>query len=405
MQRHKNKIDADLLGKIMLSRFLEMPLQVLDNCVTQVESSADFADLRNYVVPGRLQETHVLSCSGNSPSLLGKFQEKNGDLALFYCRESFVREYLFDDQALAEHTSCNSLPKEQAGILSKLRLINTRNRLTQALMQAVLASQKEYLNSGSNLSLVPLTQARISTRLISEAGLSVVADPGRISRLIRRLSIMLPNDQTVALGKLFPKARQIHCHAVSNVVDREKTMIAKGILAYPLSDETIAAVLAQDHGICVSRRTVANIRRDLAIPDCRRRGQRMNYLAATAKFSALLPLTLQTLRTEVPVHPGVYEIRTSLSSDMAGENKWDERCALPHPHVIYIGSAGDLRKRLGDHLRGNSGNDLLYRHIAEGTARVRFRLIREDWRSAERDLYHVFRETFGSPPLCNRMSP
>ncbi len=387
----------------MLSRFLEMPLRVLDNCVTQVESSADFADLRNYVVPGRLQETHVLSCPGGSPSLLGKFQEKNGDLALFYCRESFVREYLFDDQALDEHTSRNSLPKEQAAILSKLRLINTRNRLTQALMQAIMVSQKEYLNFGNNLLLRPLTQAQISSRLISEADLSFVADPGRISRLIRRLSIILPNDQTVALGKLFPKARQIHCHAVSNVVDREKTMISKGVLAYPLPDEAIAAVLAQDHGIFVSRRTVANIRRDLAIPDSRRRGQRMNYLAATAKFSALLPLTLQTLRTEVPVHPGVYEIRTSLSSDMGGE--WDERCALPHPHVIYIGSAGDLRKRLGDHLRGNSGNALLYRHITEGTARVRFQLIREDWRSAERELYHVFRETFGSPPLCNRMSP
>ena len=216
---------------------------------------------------------------------------------------------------------------------------------------------------------------------------------------------MLPNDQTVALGKLFPKARQTHCHAISNVIAMERTSIAKGILADPLPDEAIAAVLARDHGIRVSRRTVANVRRDLAIPDSRRRGQRMNYLTTTAGFSTLLPLTLQTLCTEVPVHPGVYEIRASLCADRAGERQWDEQCALPHPHVIYIGSAGDLRKRLGDHLRGSSGNDLLYRHIAEGAAQVRFRLIREDWRSAERELYHVFCETFDSPPLCNRMSP
>ena len=76
----------------------------------------------------------------------------------------------------------------------------------------------------------------------------------------------------------------------------------------------------------------------------------------------------------------------------------------PHP-VVYIGSTGDLRKRLGDHLRGNSGNTLLYRHITRGSVRIRFRLIREDWRSVERELYQVFCETFGSPPLCNRMSP
>ncbi len=42
----------------------------------------------------------------------------------------------------------------------------------------------------------------------------------------------------------------------------------------------------------------------------------------------------------------------------------------PGPHrVVYIGSAGDLRKRLGDHLRGSSDNPLLYRHIADGAAR------------------------------------
>ena len=315
MQRHNNKIDADLLGRIVLSRFLEMPLRAFDNCVTQTESSAAFAELRAYLFASRLNNTQLLPSLCNSPSVLGKFQEKEGDLALFYCRESFVREYLFDDQALAGHASRNSLPKEQAAILSKLRLINTRNRLTQALMQAVLASQKEYLRSGNNLSLVPLTQAQVSTRLISEAGLSMVADPGRISRLVRRLSVMLPNDQVVPLSKLFPKARQIHCHAVSKVMEMEKTAIAKGVLADPFSDEAIAAVLARDLGICVSRRTVANVRRDLVVPDSRKRGQRMNYLAATAEFSALLPLTLQTLQTEVPAHPGIYEVRVLSSYD------------------------------------------------------------------------------------------
>lgn len=44
---------------------------------------------------------------------------------------------------------------------------------------------------------------------------------------------------------------------------------------------------------------------------------------------------------------------------------------VPHG-VVYIGSAGDLRKRLGDHLRGSSDNTLLYRHVADGAARVRF---------------------------------
>jgi len=144
----------------------------------------------------------------------------------------------------------------------------------------------------------------------------------------------------------------------------------------------------------------------LAIPDCRSRSQRMNYLAATEGFSALVPLTPQALRTAVPAQPGVYEIRAALDSPMRSEAGWLEKSTPPGPHgVVYIGSTGDLRKRLGDHLRGSSDNMLLHYPLSDGVARVRFRLVSEGWRRAERDLYRVFCETFGTPPLCNRMSP
>lgn len=73
--------------------------------------------------------------------------------------------------------------------------------------------------------------------------------------------------------------------------------------------------------------------------------------------------------------------------------------------MVYSGSTGDLCKRLSDHLCGSSGNTLLHRCIAEGAARVRFRMISDGWRWVERKLYRVFCETFGLPPVANRMSP
>jgi RNA polymerase sigma-54 factor len=399
MQHHNNnRIDAQQLGKIVLARFLEMPLRAFDKFVRQVESSPGFADAFSHVIPSQLDAADVASFPDHPSGLLGEIRERAGKLRLFYCYHSFVREYLFVEESVG-------LPKDQASILGKLRLINTRNRLTQALMQALLAAQTEYLRSGNSLSLVPLTQSHISTKLISEANLSVVADPGRISRLVRSLSIRLPNGQVSQVAQLFPKPRHIHCHFVANVLEKEKILIASRELASPLSDEAIAAILERDYGIGVSRRTVANIRHDLAIPDSRCRSHRTNYLAATAGFSTLLSLTLHTLRQGIPTHPGVYEIRSCADIEFNEHELWRKRCTLPRPHVIYIGSARDLRKRLGDHLRGNSGNGLLHRHIADGIAQVRFRMVRENWRSAERDLYLVFCETFGGPPLCNRMSP
>ncbi len=108
-------------------------------------------------------------------------------------------------------------------------------------MQAVLASQAAYLRSGQVLALLPLTQAEISARLRSESNLSVVADPGRISRLVRGLSIALPNGEAVPVGRLFPKPRQVHCHSVDHVIKREKAWMLQGVLWEPLTDEAIAA--------------------------------------------------------------------------------------------------------------------------------------------------------------------
>jgi len=415
LQHHNNKIDAALLGKIVLARFLELPLRAVDRLVTQAESSTGFTALRPWVTVGQLEGAQIAhdaparhqtaSAQTQASPVLGEISVANRSLAFFYHSNSYTREYRFDEEGVDHLMSHPDLPGELAGVLRSLRLINTRNRLTHALMQAVLASQAAYLRSGQALALLPLTQAEISARLRLESNLSVVADPGRISRLVRVLSIALPNGEAVPLGRLFPKPRQVHCHFVDHVIQREKTWMLEGVLQEPLTDGAIAALLKLEYGLRLLRRTVANIRYDLAIPDCRSRSQRMNYLAATEGFSALLPLTPQALRTAIPSQPGVYEIRAALGSPVS-EAGWLEKSASPGPcGVVYIGSTGDLRKRLGDHLRGSSDNVLLYKHLADGAARVRFRLIGERWRWAERNLYRVFCETFGTPPLCNRMSP
>ena len=406
------KIDAALLGKIVLARFLELPLRAIDRLVTQVESSAGFSTLRPWVTVGRLEGARVAHDAAAIPKnqaspFLGEVREAGRGLMFLYHRDSYAREYRFDEEGVNHLMSRPDFPAELAGVLRRLRLINTRNRLTHALMQAVLISQAAYLRSGQALALLPLTQAEISARLRSESNLSVVADPGRISRLVRGLSIALPNGKAVPLGRIFPKPRQVHCHFVDQVIKEEKAWMLQGVLWEPLTDGAIAAILEREYGIRLSRRSVANIRHDLAIPDYKSRSQRTDYLAATEGFSTLVPLTSQALRIVVPTHPGVYEIRAGIASCPGGEEaEWSEKnVPLGSHRVVYIGSAGDLRKRLGDHLRGSSGNALLYRHIADGAARVRFRLISDGWRLVERDLYRVFCETFGVPPPCNRMSP
>ena len=412
MQHSNNQLDAALLGKIVFARFLENPVPVFRRFVAQVESSAEFRALTPWVTVTCLadaQATHdTRSIGPHSASTLGEVRVARGRLQFFYHCESHRREYAFEEAELRRLRSCPEFPAPWAKALHRLRLINSRNRLTHAVVKALLAAQAEYLLCGQSLSLRTLTQAQMSANLRGQPGLPMVADAGRISRLVHGLSILLPSGKAIRIAQLFPSGRQTHCQLVDYVIKKEISWLEQGALEAPLSDQAIADILGRENGVRLSRRTVANIRHALAIPDCRRRSQGTNYLTATEGFSALVPLTQQALRSVVPADSGVYEIRSDFISELGRRDTNSSERRLPISdlnRVVYIGSAGDLRKRLSDHVRGSSGNDLLHRCIVDGASHVRYRMISEGWRWVERELYRIFCKTFGTPPFANRMSP
>ncbi|WCM18750.1 hypothetical protein NDK50_15055 [Paraburkholderia bryophila] len=406
-------VDAHLLGKIMLARFLALPLRSVHRLLVQTEAAIGPVGLAQCVSAGRLpgvlvDEAPTQMGAAHLASALVKVINVGEKLHLVYLRESSVREYRFDEDRLRQLIAQSPCPAAIATVVRKLRLINTRNRLTHALVTASVQLQHAYVASGDIMRLVPLTQETVSAHLRTDPTLSVVADAGRVSRLTRTLSIALSSQQVVSLGTLLPKPRKIYQNYVDYIIREERNRLICGELRKPLSDNDIVSILMHKYGANVLRRTVASIRQDLGIPDCRSRYQRMDYLVATAGFSTLVPLNAQTLRNVVPPSAGVYEIRARepASSARPDAGGWQaEATGQIRSGIIYIGSSIDLRKRLGEHLRGNSDNMLLHELIVEGAARVRFCLVSEAGRAVERRLYNVFCDTFGSPPTCNRMSP
>lgn len=86
--------------------------------------------------------------------ILGEIHEAGQNLIFLYHRNSYAREYRFDEKGMNRLMAREETPRDFAGTLHRLRLINTRNRLTHALIQAVLVSQAAYLRSGQALSLI-----------------------------------------------------------------------------------------------------------------------------------------------------------------------------------------------------------------------------------------------------------
>lgn len=379
--------DARLLGKIMVARFLEAPLGRVRGLVREIEASPCFRKIEGLIQAGMVRDACVAGCAEETSGVLGEVARSGNHTGFLYHDAAYAREYVFDDAALTCFTLTSGEPA-LARLASRLRLLNTRNRLTYALVHTVLEWQAEYLESRSPLALHPLSQARVAMALRRKRSLAVAADEGRVSRLVRSLAIRLPGGEDISLQRLFSSGRHGHCQFVARVIKDEKNDMVEGVLERPLTDGEIAEMVERKFGVRLLRRTVAYIRRDLGIPDHRERGKQDDYRVMTCGFSAIFPLSPQALRTWAPKCPGVYEIRAD----------------GPAPGAVYIGSARDLRKRLADHLRGNNGNLPLRRIVAEG-AGFRYRRVANEWRIVEREVYRAFCKTFGAPPLCNRVSP
>ncbi len=380
------------LGRIVVARFLKLPLATLERRVRLLDRAIRRQGLAPAVRIARLSCKPVMRARPAQGNVLGEVRWEGGEPGLRYARAAFDRIYLFDETRLAALFAHRRDDLELRRLVSRLRLVNTRNRLTHVLVRTLLAVQAEYLASGDPLRMLPFSQVELAARIRASGLCPVIADASRVSRLMRRLALRLPDGKLVLARKLCPRPRELHRSFVAHVIKRERAGMADGGQSAPLSDSEIARAVERAFGARLSRRLIAYVRRDLGIPAFRARARRTEYLSATVDFSPLLPLDPETLRQQVPHVPGVYEIRSRLAAPDTAS-------------IIYIGSARNLHKRLGDHLRGYSGNPRLQEFVIAADVWFRYRVVAEDWREAERAVYAAFRATFGAPPPANRMSP
>jgi len=385
------KLAPDLLGKIVLARFLELPLRSYGHLVRRLDRETVPLQIAGEVSVGGLEKTRLTSNIVPDGKTLGEIRWEGNTPELLYHSPSFIREYRLRDEIPERDPLEGADGKELRKTLHRLRLVNTRNRLTHALVQFIISTQTSYLRTGDPTLLLPLTQKQISEGLTTGGLYPDIADPSRISRLVRNIGIRdREGGRIIPLSELAPGSRGVCCHFVARVIKNEKLSMREDRIAAPLTDEEISERVSAEFGVRLSKRTVAYVRRELGIPAGRDRRAAEVYYEATAGFSPPMSFSLPILREVVPNAAGVYEIRSFIPGVPEG--------------VVYIGSSGNLRKRLAHHL-ACSGNNLRLREKISGGARFRYQVLKEGWRNAEREIYRTYCSTFGVPPECNRMSP
>lgn len=399
------KRQSKLVGKIILANFLEYRMGKFIAFVSNIESSQLYQRLvqDGVITPQSLAEV----IRQEEPATLAKAGviarvEGTVNLSLYYTAREFSTEYQIDNEKLMSRL--NDLPAEEERknvirLLSKLRRLGTRNQIVHRILEKIVEQQRDYFISDNEFNLKSLSQAGLA-RLISAASdgshsLDFAIDTSRVSRAIRKLSIITPANKEVPLSFFFVSKKDMVKRSIKAIVNQEKKNIGSGRMTKAHTDEELRHIIKHEYGLAVARREVAYSRKELGIlPYPERNGY--VYHTTVAKYSQTYPFTTLSVEDNTPASPGVYELCVDGST-------------IEYPtgycQTFYIGSAKNLRKRLLSHLSSSSKNGGIRQVTKERACAFRYLRVPQGWDFEEKRVYNLFVSTFGDSPQCNHMSP
>ncbi|MEK7656294.1 MAG: hypothetical protein AAB412_00920 [Elusimicrobiota bacterium] len=184
--------------------------------------------------------------------------EKGEPHLSFFHRDIWKGSYRVAADRLAEQRA--SLPEAERGrmerLLRRLELLNRRKTTLYRALETLASAQSAYLKTGDPLQRQPLTQRSLATAL--------GVDPSALNRLISNKSVELPWGTEAPMKALLPSAKALALERLAALV-----MERPGF-----SDEKLRVELASRHQIRLSRRSIAQYRKELGLPKSPNRGKR-----------------------------------------------------------------------------------------------------------------------------------
>jgi len=146
--------------------------------------------------------------------------------------------------------------KEIRQLLKRLELINRRKDTLTRILQSIVDKQEAYFDSGDAMAILPFSQ--------KELAYSIGLLPSSVSRAISGRSLETPWGEEKALKDFFPRPRSFRKELVRRILASGERFS---------SDEEIRARLQSEHGVSISRRSVASLRQELRTAPARKRSR------------------------------------------------------------------------------------------------------------------------------------
>jgi hypothetical protein len=377
-------LDKAKLGRIIFANLLSRSFRSYRAFIKTTESLEGFQRLISKGLI-QIQSNKQLSPKKrenlSNAGCLGQFVGVRGEVQFQYLDLLSARRYLLSKVSLSDLSAI----ERQA--FCRVRRIMSRNQLTEHILKVIARHQSPYLLSENSGNLQPLSQKLCATEL--------KVHPSWVSRVIQDLIVALPNGTILPLKHLFPSSCVRIKWALRQCLNNESRGVMKGSLPSPYSDRAIQQILKNHYSIETSQRNISSIRRALGIPSVRSRSQDFWYPLASP-FSGVYAFSFFEVELQVPQGYGVYEIRLS-----KGHVSYPKISSS----ILYLGCSKNLKKRLKEHLRPKSRNQVIVHYLDTQACSFRFLVSAESHKKTEKKLYTLFIATFGAPPVGNRVSP
>lgn len=213
-----------LVKKIILSRFLETPLEKYEKFIENLKTNSVFQKLYNRKCAkhdGRIIKiTNFSTTMGNSrkyrwsKNVLAEVIVSKDRYLINYRNEWFSKKIEIDQSWLNRFLENEKLigRKETSirDLLAKIRLINIRNSITYKILRGIIYFQKDFfINRDDPYSLKVLSFLDVSKWVSDNFKNGLYIDNSRISRAINGKSIITKYGREIGLKELFPSSRDI----------------------------------------------------------------------------------------------------------------------------------------------------------------------------------------------------
>ncbi|KAF0124633.1 MAG: RNA polymerase sigma-54 subunit [Elusimicrobia bacterium] len=216
-------------------------------------SEADAARLRDFVNRVYMQAEFEAPAAGPESAVFSAVAvidlEDGIPVLAFFHREIWKGSYKVDNDKLSEMTRDMPLSERDGveKVLKRVEFAEKRKTTLYRALEILISVQADYLRTGEPGRRRPLSQKTLAKNL--------EVHPSVLNRLVSNKSIRMPWGMEAPMITLLPTSKRVNLERLCSIAGEHPSF----------SDEKLRAELRTRHGVDLSRRSVAQYRKDMAI--------------------------------------------------------------------------------------------------------------------------------------------